>query len=120
MKIFNLKKTTLFDGDQEELFTRDYLIKCPRCSGNIPFKPSSCLTVSGLPEERLSEFLPKLRGIKIIVMGDSKFYKIDDLPLRYSNINCQYCDAKYIGIFGLGEYQPARFILKIVSLVSTK
>ena len=120
MKIFNLKKITLFDGDQEELFTRDYLIKCPNCNENIQFTLSSCLTVSGLSEEILADFLPKLRGLKIIVVGDSKFYKIDDLPLRYSKINCQHCHAKYIGMFGLGEYQPARFILKMVSLFSTK
>ena len=114
-----MKKITLFDGDQEELFAHDYLIKCPNCHENIQLKPSSCVTVSRLTDDTLIEFLPKLKGLKTIEMGDSKFYKVDDLPLRYSHINCQYCDAKYIGIFGLGEYQPSRFIFKMISLFST-
>ncbi len=68
----------------------------------------------------VSELLPKLKGIKIRKMGESIFYKVDDLPLRYSYVDCKYCDTKYIGIFGLGEYQPARFILKMVSLFSNE
>ena len=120
MRFHNLKKITLFDGDQEELFSREYLIKCPNCHQNIQFKPSTFLTASGLSNEILAELLSKLKGLKVLEMGDSKFYKIDDLPLRYSHIICSSCDSKYIGIVGLGEYQPARFVLKIVSLISTQ
>lgn len=120
MKKLNAKKITFFDGDQESLFKKDYSIKCPSCNKHIDLKPSDGQPLSDLFIDQFSEILPKLKGLKIIEMGDSKFYKVDDLPLRHIYINCEYCNEKYLGLFGIGEYQPARFIFKLVSLISIK
>ena len=120
MKILSAKKITLFDGDQEELFQSDHSIKCPLCHEDINFKPSACQPLSDLHINSLSEILTKLKGLKTIDMGDSKFYKVDNLPLRHIYIDCAQCNEKYLGLFGIGEYQPARFIFKLVSLISTE
>lgn len=118
MKILNARKKTLFDGDQEELFSKEFSLKCPSCQVTLKFRPANCKSSNDLPSSLLAEVMPNLKSIKTVNLGDTVLYKIDDLALKYIDFNCTDCATKFIGFFGLGEYQPARFMFVQAALVT--
>lgn len=118
MKLLTLKKTTIFDGDQELLFAKKFEIECPLCSRGVVVQASSCQHISNLPQEVVGFIVSKIKGIKKISLDESDFYKIDNLSLKYLNVRCDSCDSEYIVLFALGESQPARFIFKVIAAFS--
>jgi len=119
MKLISNKKKTLFDGDQEELFSAGFKMPCLNCSGVLTFKPGDFKSCSTL-DNTVSDFvIPKIKRVKSINLGDDVFYKVDGLPLKYDLLTCESCKAKYFGFFGVGEYQPTRFMLILVALILT-
>lgn len=118
MKLISTKKKIIFDGDQEELFTHSFNIECPSCTNLFSASPAGLRRISILPNEILNYITPKIKGLKKIALGDDAFYKIDGLSLKYLELACPNCDGKYIGFFGVGEYQPARFMLILTALIS--
>lgn len=111
MKYFQTKNRRIFDGDQERLMHFSWAIKCPTCNNNIPMETSDCQPFHELDHGTKETTLLALKKIKVIPAGDVTFYKIDDLPLYFFKILCTNCQSKIVGILGLGEYQPCRFML---------
>jgi len=111
-------KKILFDGDQAELFSKNYSIKCSCCDQCSYISPLECNAASNLPSEVLTNVLSSIKGLKTVDLEGSKFYKVDNLPLKYIYFECKKCHSKYLSFFGLGEYQPARFIFKLLLIIS--
>lgn len=118
MKLLNARKKTLFDGDQEELFSKEFSLKCPSCQNSLKFQPMDCKPSNNLSGPLLDKVMPSLKSVKTVNLGDTVLYKVDELALKYVDFDCTNCATKFIGLFGLGEYQPARFMFVQAALVA--
>ena len=117
MKLLRPKKKNLFDGDQENLFASIFKIGCKKCSNEIELNPLDLKQTTSLSNEILELSLKKISRLTKIDLGDIAFYKVNGLPLKWGELRCSECNTRYIGFFGVGEYQPTRFMLTNVLLV---
>lgn len=118
MKILVNRKKSLFDGDQEKLFSSEFHLKCSNCSGLIPFYPAKLVNCSQLSSSDIDEIIANIKGVKVVRLGTDVFIKVNDVPLKYASLNCPSCGKKYLGLFGVGEYQPTRFMLFQVAIAT--
>ena len=117
-KFLILKKAIIFDGDQELLFAKKFEIECSLCSNVFVVQASSCQHISNLPQDIVGFIVSKIKGIKKISLGESDFYTIDNLSLKYLNVRCDSCEFECIVLFALGESQSARFAFRAIAAFS--
>ena len=110
MKNLIKKNMTLFDGDEQEMFSSSSDVKCHSCGNAMEMKFADCKSIMGLEKQQIDSLIPALRKIKSTNIGDTTFYKLDHLPICHSKLLCNECGNDYLIILGLGEYQPARYM----------
>lgn len=110
MKNHDLKKK-LFDGDQEDLIRFCWSTLCPNCKAKISFKTSDAFSLSQARRDTLEIIIEKIPKLKIISLGDVRFFTFESLPVYYFNHECSNCFQIIIMVAGMGEYQPARYLL---------
>lgn len=111
MEFFTKIKKTLFDGDQEHLYRTSFTSKCSVCGSCVSFSPADLQRLSELPRQYLELVKSGIKGFKVIELGSDVFVKYDNLPVKYLSYKCSSCGSNHFGIFGVGEYQPCRFML---------
>ena len=52
----------------------------------------------------------------MVRLGTDIFIKVNEVPLKYTSLDCPSCGKKHLGLFGVGEYQPTRFMLIQVAI----
>lgn len=117
MKNYLIRKKRLFDGDQDQFVVNSWKINCCICNGKIEFGVADCKSILHLDRENLEKVLSEVKNIESKSLGDTTFYKIEGLPVNFFKLKCPSCGATNLGIVGLGEYQPARYMTVIVGLV---
>lgn len=111
------KMRKLFDGDQDQFKQEAWKANCCSCGNMIHFGVSDCRSLLKLDSGLRGNVLAKVKGIGSKALGDTTFYKSDGLPINYFQKNCLGCGAANLGILGLGEYQPARYIVVMLGLM---
>lgn len=111
MKFVTTKKKTLFDGDQEELFTNAQKLQCTCCTETILFNPRELNSCSELSKDKINLISDNIKDLKIVNFGEDIFIKFNYLPLKYGEFTCAQCGNEHIAFFGIGEFQPGRFML---------
>lgn len=61
--------------------------------------------------------LSEIKNIESKILGDTTFYKVEGLPISFFQKVCSGCGTTNLGILGLGEYQPARYMVVVVGLM---
>jgi hypothetical protein len=110
MKIVEQPKKILFDGEQEDFFKGESTLHCCKCGSKITIDHSRMQLIAGDNVE-LIEVLQTLKGLTEIKIGTNRLFKIDNLPLKFVETRCDSCDSGYLLVFGVGEYQPMRFMV---------
>lgn len=113
MKILDNKKKTLFDGEQENLYTKKFQYSCSACECVVSIDPSSLKNCGDLSMEWVDFVSKSIKGVKVINLGEDVFLKVDGLPLKFNKYFCESCKEEVYTFFGVGEYQPSRFMLTV-------
>lgn len=111
------EKRKLFDGDQDQFIQATWKAECCNCGQIIHFGVSDCQSFLKLDPGLRGNVLAEAKGIESRALGDTTFYKSDELPISYFQKSCPGCGTANLGILGLGEYQPARYMVVMLAFM---
>lgn len=117
MKNYLKKKKKLFDGDQDQFVAGIWKTECCNCGQKIQFGVSDCQSFMKLDARLKEDVLPEIKNVESKILGDTVFHKVEGLPISFFQKVCPGCGTANLGILGLGEYQPARYMVVMVGLM---
>lgn len=112
------KNKKLCDGDHNLLVKEVWQIDYCVCGRQINFGLADSKSIVHLDPEVRERVLTDIKTIESKSLCDTIFYKVEGLPRHFCKLVCSSCGVTNLGILGLGECQPARFMVQIAGLTA--
>ncbi|WP_299011520.1 hypothetical protein [uncultured Shewanella sp.] len=107
----------LYDGDENGFITAKGSVSCPTCAKTNEFVISDGISASKVDISYRNKALANISHIEEIRVGDSCFYKVNELPVQFHRMACVECGELFTAVVGAGEYQPCRYMVVLVNVV---